>query len=1008
MNFKSYLWWIYVFFGVLNAQQFGLVYPPTSICCKKTTPINISPTKYNLDDDSIIFKIDSSTALPNYISLDPNTGVIASSATSTLTARTRKPLIINAFKNDELIASSSLSLEVILLALPKITYAKTDWKFTRNSPLAEKPTPTKTGGAITEWSISPDLPAGLTFKEGIISGTPTSALDKTSFTVTAKNRAGSSTAVLSITVHDIAPVIAYSKENWIFVKDFSVSEKPTPTNTGGKPDSWSITPTLPQGLIFNNGIISGTPTTTSQLTDYTVTAKNVTGSSSATLSITINVAAPQITYTKSDWIFTRNLAISDEPKATNSGGTIESWSISPSLPAGLSFKEGVISGTPTSALTKTSFTISATNKTGTSSATLSITVNDIIPKFDVIREDYVLSLTDATNLKIPPSQASGAIDSWIIEPSLPAGLTFKDGEIFGTPTAAFEKKIFKITAKNSAGSAFTWRGLSTNAPTPIATNTGTSGSGGTSPSAGGTGTSGTGTSGTGTTSGSTSSPAYAIITPNISYSKTDWTFSKGYSVLDKPKAINSGGAVDSWTIEPALPAGLTFKDGEIFGTPTTAFLKTDYTITAKNILGFSSAKISISTSEVPVGIVKVANGYKITPDYLLPVNSNFGYVLDISGDGKTIINVASGSGDPKASAWNFIKNEDGSWSQQGPKLVANDFEYITSTRCQFYEMSPSVAISRDGNTAAVGRPSDNDNLGAVWIYVRKDGVWSQQGSKLVGAGYQKIEKPGTNCSYVKQGTSVDISADGNTVIFGAPEDNQNQGAAWIFTRSNNEWTQQGEKLVIRKDPDDPWESSISFGQSVALTPDGNKAVISGPSSGYGSGYIWVFNRNEATWTKEGKRISGVSSSEKNPNNGRLVNISDDGETTLTSSFGRTNGAVLVYKKNQENVWSFSKLLQVREGSTVNQGPHALSSDGNTILMGVPGYNSNYGALFPFKFVNEEWIQQEKIVPEGGVRAKNSYLFIGGVIRLTDDNKTAVVSGVADNEYRGAIWVVDVP
>src|SRR5438552_4080123 len=46
-----------------------------------------------------------------------------------------------------------------------------------------------------------------------------------------------------------------------------------------------------------------------------------------------------------------------------------------------------------------------------------------------------------------------------------------------------------------------------------------------------------------------------------------------------------------------------------------------------------------------------------------------------------------------------------------------------------------------------------------------------------------------------QGNSVAISADGNTAIVGGPFDNSRAGAAWIFTRSGGLWTQQGPKLV---------------------------------------------------------------------------------------------------------------------------------------------------------------------------------------------------------------------
>ncbi len=46
----------------------------------------------------------------------------------------------------------------------------------------------------------------------------------------------------------------------------------------------------------------------------------------------------------------------------------------------------------------------------------------------------------------------------------------------------------------------------------------------------------------------------------------------------------------------------------------------------------------------------------------------------------------------------------------------------------------AVAVSADGNTAVVGGYGDNNDIGAVWIYTRSGGAWTQQGDKLVGTG----------------------------------------------------------------------------------------------------------------------------------------------------------------------------------------------------------------------------------------------------------------------------------
>jgi hypothetical protein len=91
------------------------------------------------------------------------------------------------------------------------------------------------------------------------------------------------------------------------------------------------------------------------------------------------------------------------------------------------------------------------------------------------------------------------------------------------------------------------------------------------------------------------------------------------------------------------------------------------------------------------------------------------------------------------------------FTQQGPKLVGND---VAGTPAQ----GSSVAISADGNTAIAGGYAD-DSAGAAWVYTRANGVWTQQGSKLVGTGA---------VGHAWQGYSVAMSADGNTAIVGGP------------------------------------------------------------------------------------------------------------------------------------------------------------------------------------------------------------------------------------------------
>ena len=123
----------------------------------------------------------------------------------------------------------------------------------------------------------------------------------------------------------------------------------------------------------------------------------------------------------------------------------------------------------------------------------------------------------------------------------------------------------------------------------------------------------------------------------------------------------------------------------------------------------------------------------------------------------------------------------------------------------------SVALSADGNTALVGGRYGINGAGAAWVFTRSGSTWTQQGGKLVGTGHAGEGEFG-HIGEGEFGVSVALSADGNTALIGAPGDDGDKGAAWVFTRSGSTWTQQGEKLTGTGE-----SGEGRFGESVALS-----------------------------------------------------------------------------------------------------------------------------------------------------------------------------------------------
>ena len=271
------------------------------------------------------------------------------------------------------------------------------------------------------------------------------------------------------------------------------------------------------------------------------------------------------------------------------------------------------------------------------------------------------------------------------------------------------------------------------------------------------------------------------------------------------------------------------------------------------------------------------------------------------------------------------------FTQQGTKLVG------TGTIGLAYQ-GFSVAISSDGNTAVVGGWGDNKNTGAVWVFIRRGGVWTQQGTKLVGIG-----SVGEACI----GISVAISSDGNTAIVGGPQDNSNAGAVWMFIRNGGVWTQQGPKLVGTGAAGNALQ-----GTSVAISSDGNTVVVGGSYDNNQAGAVWIFTRSGGVWTQQGSKLVGTGSVGSLVYQGSSVSISADGNTVIEGGDFDNNstGAVWVFTRSG-GVWSQqgSKLVGTGSvGSLVYQGSSsAISGDGNTVIEGGAGDNNFAGAVWIF-------------------------------------------------------------
>jgi len=259
-------------------------------------------------------------------------------------------------------------------------------------------------------------------------------------------------------------------------------------------------------------------------------------------------------------------------------------------------------------------------------------------------------------------------------------------------------------------------------------------------------------------------------------------------------------------------------------------------------------------------------------------NSQQGESVSLSGDGTTLAVGGPFDNSAAGAVWVFVRAENGTWVQQGEKLlgtgaVGDAFQGV------------SVSLSADGNTMASGGMIDNTFIGATWIFVRAgNGTWSQLGDKLVGTG-------GVGLTY--QGTSVSLSADGDTLAVGGNIDDSEIGAVWIFVRADNgTWSQQGEKLVGAGAV-----GAAAQGASVSLSADGNMVAVGGPSDDSSIGATWVFVRaDNGTWSQLGDKLFGDTTSPGEQ--GKSVALASVTKDTIAvgAPFDQQRGGVWIFAR----------------------------------------------------------------------------------------------------------------
>ena len=302
------------------------------------------------------------------------------------------------------------------------------------------------------------------------------------------------------------------------------------------------------------------------------------------------------------------------------------------------------------------------------------------------------------------------------------------------------------------------------------------------------------------------------------------------------------------------------------------------------------------------------------------------------------------------------------------------------------ELGFSVALSGNGEVAIVWAYGTNNDAGAAYVYTydSSTGTWSTPAALSVPSGYA-----------VEFGNSVALSSDGEVAIVGAPDTNSGAGAAYIYTYDSS--TENWSTTTTLSAPTTP-SRAYSFGASVALSSDGDEALVGayGTNGDEGAAYVYTYDSSTG-WSSTPVTLSASCGGEY-CEFGNSVALSGNGEVALVGAVGTNSnvGAAYVYTNSGAGWSSPPTTLFVPGGANFFGISVALSSNGEEALVGARGTNSGAGAAYVYTNSGTGWSSTPATlsVPSGAGGFGNS-------VALSSDGEVALVGAPGTNSDAGA-------
>ena len=302
----------------------------------------------------------------------------------------------------------------------------------------------------------------------------------------------------------------------------------------------------------------------------------------------------------------------------------------------------------------------------------------------------------------------------------------------------------------------------------------------------------------------------------------------------------------------------------------------------------------------------------------------------------------------------------------------------------------SVSLSADGSRVAIGAYAHDSYSGHVRVYDWSGSSWIKVGADIDGEVANDYS-----------GWSVSLSADGSRVAIGAHANDgngQSSGHVRVYDWSGSSWTKVGADI-------DGEAAYDQFGSSVSLSADGLRVAIGAcfnDGNGNASGHVRVYKN------------PGGSYSLQSTDSGPMIDISNDGNTTLTvnSGMGYFNIAALSGDATKAVIWNGINLKQYHYTSgswvmtyelDIDYIPTSLSINTDGSIVGVASSSDVRFYVFGPGQTPIGWTLHS-FIAGGGNTLEN----FGSIVDISNDGNTVVVGAPGDgtSSYKGYVKVYD--